>query len=1325
MRLQTFIEKSKSAIFVRHFVAALERYDLNCFGNNDSEIYFSDSEFAEKAHLACFNAGDGSDRHYQMARALLQKHKDIFLKRLDPNKPMRVPPIRIVTTHDQAVGCPRYLQHDKVSEDLKVQYVRRLANQGLIVPSTSAYNAPMIPVGPVKADGSRKIAHDFRSLNKVTIPVDIAISSTEDIINRAASAPYSSIFDFLSAYLQLAIHPHDQHKLAFLSKLGKFEYRRAPMGPTNLPGDFSNRVEAFLSPLSNFVSRFYDDCLSAVPAHYFSDGILQKHLVPFEMDLQFLGVAFTIHDETDIDPFMLQLMADDIFLSQCQLYNAIISIDKTKVARSSQVVVGHKCSMGKILIADKTMLAVQRIAAPKSVKSLHQFLGLAQFCAKHIRNFADLTYPLTKLLCHGANWNWAAEQQSAFEATKTAILNCTALSPPIPAGHPNHHAFLIFTDASNYAVAAIFCQFSSQEETEECINILRFYSRKLSSSERNYSPTEKEGLAVMFAILKTHVYIYDAPKTILYTDHSALTSLLKMTKPSPRVMRWILHIQQISGLRIHERAGKRMAHVDALTRLHMLDEPSTEHPICSQSNTSASPTQEDIPSPPLQAIGALATVSLSEYSDLNPVSTTPTYDTQWHALQAVSISKMPLLDALCLQRPSHTVLSLDSTTLDWNDNPSLADAQCISAFAALTRSQRKQEQISQQQQRNSLIPNDTRESIELQPTMTSPPVSHDPTGQVESRATDSDQNTSSMRTSQQASKNSDQPPDETHHQVVIPLAKHIIAPNVWHSDIWLSTASHESIRLNKLNASIPRRFVKRIHKDMENYNIIFDSFNRPLSITGNRSNIRGIKTVFNIPPPSQRIPIIVNAHIFGHFALFKTRARIEDMGYSWPGLEDDITQVVKRCAVCQLDNTHQSASHPAIAIPIPEGIFDVVHMDLLEMVPSDPDNFIYIFLLVDRLSKFPIAFPIKNKEAATIAECLWQIICTFGVPATIISDRGKEFINEIVDALCNLHGIERRVTSAYRPQANGQVERVNQSLLAVLRKCTADAPSRWPDWLDYALLALRTATHSTTGYSPFHLMFGRPFRHFLDFSLLADWDVSFSSSKVTDSFVSFILQLRQADLSSARSIATANQVHQQSSQDASRRGSIELQRLPVKTTVFLREVCPDNKLCHRFVGPFFIHQSSKKDLKANYILADNHGRVLQQSYPRDQLYAVIQPEVIQSLRQRQLFSTEEWTSAIRECSQVHAGPLPTSLPGTGSSSSDAERLWVVDKLLDHDVKHKLALVKWSGYTEPQWIPCHIAADIHPDVFKILLREWRHDLALQSGSGAPSRLGRKR
>ena len=83
--------------------------------------------------------------------------------------------------------------------------------------------------------------------------------------------------------------------------------------------------------------------------------------------------------------------------------------------------------------------------------------------------------------------------------------------------------------------------------------------------------------------------------------------------------------------------------------------------------------------------------------------------------------------------------------------------------------------------------------------------------------------------------------------------------------------------------------------------------------------------------------------------------------------------------------------------------------------------------------------------------------------------------------------------------------------------------------------------------------------------------------------------------------------------------------------------------------------------------------------------------------------SKHYSPAIKECSQVHAGPLPSSLSDNSSLSpgaSDRHHLWVIDKMLDHDVKNKLALVKWSGYAEPQWIPC---ADIHPDVFKILLK----------------------
>ena len=427
------------------------------------------------------------------------------------------------------------------------------------------------------------------------------------------------------------------------------------------------------------------------------------------------------------------------------------------------------------------------------------------------------------------------------------------------------------------------------------------------------------------------------------------------------------------------------------------------------------------------------------------------------------------------------------------------------------------------------------------------------------------------------------------------------------------------------------------------------------------------------------------------------------------------TQLIKRCTVCQQDNVHASISHPAISIPIPDSIFDTVHMDLLEMVPSDDQEpYVYIFLLVDRLSKYPVAFPIRNKEAATIADCLWNAICLFGVPTTIVSDRGREFVNETVEALCTVHGIDRRVTSAYRPQANGQVERTNKSLLDILRKCTAAAPARWTEWLDYTLLALRTAVHASTGFSPFQLMFGRPFRGFLDFTLLATWDTSDRSPAAAEAFAEFSHQLRQASISSALDNAARAQERQRHSQDAHR--SIELQRLPPKSVVYLREVRPDSKLAHRFVGPFFVHHTSNKELSANYLIADDRGKVLQQSYPRDQLFQVVQPEVSASLRQRRLYSPEEWTSAIAACSQVHSGPL-SSVDGT-------ESLWVIDKLLDRQVNSdgNIVLVKWSGYADPQWIP---ESNIPSDTLSTLLREWRHEQALQSGFGAPSRLGRRR
>ena len=97
-------------------------------------------------------------------------------------------------------------------------------------------------------------------------------------------------------------------------------------------------------------------------------------------------------------------------------------------------------------------------------------------------------------------------------------------------------------------------------------------------------------------------------------------------------------------------------------------------------------------------------------------------------------------------------------------------------------------------------------------------------------------------------------------------------------------------------------------------------------------------------------------------------------------------------------------------------------------------------------------------------------------------------MNEIVDALATLHGVERRIITAYRPQANGQVERFNRALLDILRKCTANSPRQWPAWLDFVLMAIRITVHSATGYSPHQVMFGRSPRPLTNYMAIAQWE---------------------------------------------------------------------------------------------------------------------------------------------------------------------------------------------------------------------------------------------
>ena len=137
-------------------------------------------------------------------------------------------------------------------------------------------------------------------------------------------------------------------------------------------------------------------------------------------------------------------------------------------------------------------------------------------------------------------------------------------------------------------------------------------------------------------------------------------------------------------------------------------------------------------------------------------------------------------------------------------------------------------------------------------------------------------------------------------------------------------------------------------------------------------------------------------------------------------------------------------------------------------------GFEYILVIVDHFSRFAQAYATRNKSSATVAKKLFDdFVPRFGIPGRLLSDQGREFENRTIQGMNDLLGISKSRTTPYHPQTNGACERMNQTLLKMLRSLPETGKKRWPDRLNKLIHAYNCCPHSSTGFSPFYLMFGR------------------------------------------------------------------------------------------------------------------------------------------------------------------------------------------------------------------------------------------------------------
>ena len=196
--------------------------------------------------------------------------------------------------------------------------------------------------------------------------------------------------------------------------------------------------------------------------------------------------------------------------------------------------------------------------------------------------------------------------------------------------------------------------------------------------------------------------------------------------------------------------------------------------------------------------------------------------------------------------------------------------------------------------------------------------------------------------------------------------------------------------------------------------------------------------------------------------------------YYWPGYEGDIRKWIGECASCQQRNAPQCAPQAPLGTITASHPFDKISWDIMGPLPLTTQGNRYVLVVTDLFSKWTEAFPLKCTDSETLAKVLTdEVIFRYGIPSSLHSDQGANLTSNLISSLCQNLGIAQTRTSAYHPQGNAQVERFNRTLEAMLAKTINDNQKDWDQHIPKLMFAYRTTIHESTGYTPFHITFGR------------------------------------------------------------------------------------------------------------------------------------------------------------------------------------------------------------------------------------------------------------
>ena len=233
-----------------------------------------------------------------------------------------------------------------------------------------------------------------------------------------------------------------------------------------------------------------------------------------------------------------------------------------------------------------------------------------------------------------------------------------------------------------------------------------------------------------------------------------------------------------------------------------------------------------------------------------------------------------------------------------------------------------------------------------------------------------------------------------------------------------------------------------------------------------------------VVPPTHRVALLAMFHdapFSGHLGQRRTYRRLANR-YFWDTQLADVIKYVESCETCKRAKIQRSpADAPPRQMHPPTGPFELLSMDFIGPL-NKAEDFTHVLVVVDHFTQWAIAIPTKNTSAETVASVLVdEVFHRYGLPLNILSDRASNFRSTVVDQLHRLLHVKQLFTSAWHPQANGKVERLNATLKDIIHTLEKDETlgMSWIHSLQPAIFAYNTSVSETTNFSPFYLLFGR------------------------------------------------------------------------------------------------------------------------------------------------------------------------------------------------------------------------------------------------------------